>query len=345
MSLEKGSFFTRSLIIILVTGFSFFGNIHAGAISGRIQLDSAWEQRIFLSSITDFEDLTVASEQFLIAETELDSSGNFSFDALELPNENLVYRIHGILKGDPVSTIFIGGNHQNHIHFIYHPKTNAFIDYDQAGNYFVGLREKNLKVNQELEELYANIKEYHNKRSETSAQRASDLKVFESKLKKIADSSSYGVISLWAIHLLDIKNSYSIHRPWLLKFIEEEGSTSPYFAALKEQVLALEALNFPDGSNTGFLPWVLMFGIVLSLILGYFYFLGSSKDSNKKPDLGKLTVQERKVFEMIVSGKSNKEISHELHVELSTVKSHVNSIFSKLAVDSRATLIHRWLDN
>jgi FixJ family two-component response regulator len=33
---------------------------------------------------------------------------------------------------------------------------------------------------------------------------------------------------------------------------------------------------------------------------------------------------------MIQSGKSNKEISNELNIEISTVKSHVNNLYSKL---------------
>ncbi|MBW6496876.1 MAG: helix-turn-helix transcriptional regulator [Bacteroidales bacterium] len=48
-----------------------------------------------------------------------------------------------------------------------------------------------------------------------------------------------------------------------------------------------------------------------------------------------LTVQERKVFSMIMEGKTNKEISESLMVSLSTVKSHVNSIYSKLEINSR----------
>ena len=48
-----------------------------------------------------------------------------------------------------------------------------------------------------------------------------------------------------------------------------------------------------------------------------------------------LTVQERKIFSLLKEGKSNKEISDECAISLSTVKSHVNNIYSKLQINSR----------
>jgi len=48
-----------------------------------------------------------------------------------------------------------------------------------------------------------------------------------------------------------------------------------------------------------------------------------------------LTQREFEVLEQIVSGKSNKEIGAELDVSESTVKTHVNSLLSKLGVTDR----------
>jgi DNA-binding NarL/FixJ family response regulator len=52
-----------------------------------------------------------------------------------------------------------------------------------------------------------------------------------------------------------------------------------------------------------------------------------------------LTVQERKVFGLIREGRSNKEISEICAISLSTVKSHVNSIYSKLKLTSRTDVM------
>jgi ATP/maltotriose-dependent transcriptional regulator MalT len=48
-----------------------------------------------------------------------------------------------------------------------------------------------------------------------------------------------------------------------------------------------------------------------------------------------LSKQEKKVLELILEDKSNKEIANEMFVSLSTVKSHINNLYKKLNVSSR----------
>lgn len=48
-----------------------------------------------------------------------------------------------------------------------------------------------------------------------------------------------------------------------------------------------------------------------------------------------LSVRQRQVFDLIVSGKSNKEIMDELCIELSTLKTHINNIYRILNIKSR----------
>ena len=48
-----------------------------------------------------------------------------------------------------------------------------------------------------------------------------------------------------------------------------------------------------------------------------------------------LTARELGVLKLIVAGKSNKEIGQELTISEATVKTHINSILSKLAVSDR----------
>jgi DNA-binding CsgD family transcriptional regulator len=51
-----------------------------------------------------------------------------------------------------------------------------------------------------------------------------------------------------------------------------------------------------------------------------------------------LTQQEKAVLHEILEGRSNKEIAAALFISLSTVKSHINSIYKKLGVNSRKDL-------
>ncbi len=57
--------------------------------------------------------------------------------------------------------------------------------------------------------------------------------------------------------------------------------------------------------------------------------------SINKKQLPKLTQQEEKILKLIGDGKSNKEIAIELFIELSTVKTHINKLYTKLKIKNR----------
>lgn len=61
--------------------------------------------------------------------------------------------------------------------------------------------------------------------------------------------------------------------------------------------------------------------------------------------LDPLTVREQEVLQLILSGKSNREIAELLFISESTVKTHARNIFSKYDVGSRAELISTLLKN
>ncbi|GAA2456291.1 response regulator transcription factor [Actinomadura vinacea] len=55
-----------------------------------------------------------------------------------------------------------------------------------------------------------------------------------------------------------------------------------------------------------------------------------------------LSAREAEVMDLIASGRSNGEIARQLFLSEKTVKNHVNRIYAKLGVDSRATAIALW---
>lgn len=54
--------------------------------------------------------------------------------------------------------------------------------------------------------------------------------------------------------------------------------------------------------------------------------------------ISELTERQKEVYDLIKAGKSNKEIMAELYIEQSTLKSHINQIYKKLNINSRAEL-------
>jgi DNA-binding NarL/FixJ family response regulator len=72
-------------------------------------------------------------------------------------------------------------------------------------------------------------------------------------------------------------------------------------------------------------------------------FANSPAASVDPPSLGErfpqLTPREADVLALIAAGRNNAEIASELYLGVSTVKSHVNAIFAKLAVRDRAQAV------
>ncbi len=69
--------------------------------------------------------------------------------------------------------------------------------------------------------------------------------------------------------------------------------------------------------------------------------LGKSKQADDF-DLAyqeRITGREKEVIGLILDGKKNKEISDELFVDISTIKSHINNIYRKTGVKNRKELI------
>ncbi len=61
----------------------------------------------------------------------------------------------------------------------------------------------------------------------------------------------------------------------------------------------------------------------------------SLNKQNIENKLTELTTRQKQVFDLIVAGKSNKEIMDELYIELSTLKTHINKIYKILEIKSR----------
>ncbi len=56
---------------------------------------------------------------------------------------------------------------------------------------------------------------------------------------------------------------------------------------------------------------------------------------NTENKLDELSQKQKQVFDLILVGKSNKEIMNDLCIELSTLKTHINKIYKTLGITSR----------
>jgi DNA-binding NarL/FixJ family response regulator len=101
-------------------------------------------------------------------------------------------------------------------------------------------------------------------------------------------------------------------------------------------------------------PAIITLLVTISLFLVAFYFyLNNKRISNLSNQikqqsriqedgldvlLNGLTQRQREVYDLILSGKTNKEIMTELYIEQSTLKSHINQIYRKLDIKNRRAL-------
>ncbi len=58
--------------------------------------------------------------------------------------------------------------------------------------------------------------------------------------------------------------------------------------------------------------------------------------------LSGLTNKELDILELIIDGKTNKEIAAQNFVEVSTIKTHINNLYAKLGVNNRREVVNKY---
>jgi len=79
-------------------------------------------------------------------------------------------------------------------------------------------------------------------------------------------------------------------------------------------------------------------------VIGLGLLLGARNLTIKNPDtntVADLTPKELEILDLIQKGSTNKDIAQQLHISLSTVKTHINNIYRKSQVSSRAELLSK----
>jgi DNA-binding CsgD family transcriptional regulator len=334
------------LIILLVSFCSVFSK--ATNIKGRIEIDESWEPIIYLSLINSFDDLNTASYDFLIYEAEIDSLGFFEIRDLKIPKDERIYRLHICKKGDPVSTIIIGGKDENFVHFIM--KNNDSINLRINADFpaFQNSIIKGHSANQSLRELFKLRKNLHSPPKLPSVQNRQFIRdqVLEDYYT-MADTSSHTIIQLITMYFVNESFASSDQIDLMEKIHAKtlaSDTSSPYYEAFLNELTYIKYQTNTSSKNKFY--WLLL--IVVSLILIGMLVLRQFSKKKQPPGfkndyselISQLSVQEKRVLDLLKESKSNKEISQELHIEVSTVKSHLNKIYSRLGVTNRKEIIN-----
>lgn len=300
--------------------------------NGNIILDSTWNPVIYLSLIPTFDQLNSMSNQMIIESSELDIHGNFSFSTEYLPAGNNIYRIHLSKKGDPPASLIIGGKDENHMFVVANKESSISIKSTDSNTLFGNVQIEKSPQSQLLKEidkmvLYVDTANFNS----SSLKRELMENALDEKLRQFADSCSFPLVALYAIYKSNFESHIETNPDFYIRFLEKwQNEKSPYFEEFRKK------LPIVSGQKSYSVLYILL-GLSIGASL---MFVFMKKRFSKPQNLfNELTLQERKIFKLLHEGNTNKEISDELNISLSTVKSHVNSIFSKLNIKSRREVL------
>ncbi|MGB0525143.1 MAG: response regulator transcription factor [Flammeovirgaceae bacterium] len=316
-------------------------------ISGYIH--SGGERKIiFLSLLKHHESATIYPAQ-VISKVTTDRSGFFRFTGDELPEKNKFYRIHtNFHEGSSGLEIYTDGKKRNYHNFIFSNNDTLFFPSNESV-WFSSAKNTNAAhvAYENLLSFIADRQKEINNITNAEILMTAKRKSFEKLKSYVTDSIQSPLVKLLAFRYLNIEaariqndfkedpefyydikdalNSDYNGKSYYLEFEQEFYKLS--YHSLYAQLNTAKRINFYLLLAVG----ILMILLILSLFKIY------AKNSSKRIEnqLLNLTAQEKKVAVLILKGETNKSIASTLFISLSTVKSHVNSLYAKLNVTNR----------
>ncbi|SRX73470.1 helix-turn-helix domain-containing protein [Aequorivita antarctica] len=341
----------KKIIALLVFFFAVTASKAQYQFSGYVDAESA-KGAVYLSVVDDYRKISGVFPEQILNKTYPDSTGYFSFSGDNLPAENKIYRIHvDMCNENDQNTAHFTGQCPNskEVNFIANNNDTLTLPFSFDNEMFCLVISKNEKANAflKIDSLKHDMRfAFGTYRSEAnrkinSKKWFSILQQYGEQLHEpLAELYSYSFFSdraqpLHAYYLEDLKtNSYYDN---LLNRLKEKYPNSNYTEQYREELASdkyLIATIKPDGLSW----WVYGLGAIAALsIFGNFFFYGKLRKMKSffPPNKESLSNQEKKVLELILENKSNKEIASDMFVSLSTVKTHINNLYKKLNVSSR----------
>ena len=187
-----------------------------GGLSGNILLDSNWNRVVYLSFIPTMNDRFTMSHSFIIDEAEMDSLGNFRFNAKYWPIEDALYRIHIVKREDPVASLIIGGREENFYLFVANRQDSLFLD-GSAG--FARAVIKGSESNGLLLQMkgwvdFADSSTF----AGTPIKRELIENAISEKLRQVADTIEYPLVALMALYYTDFKSNQKLNSQYYQDF-------------------------------------------------------------------------------------------------------------------------------
>ncbi|WP_299210844.1 LuxR C-terminal-related transcriptional regulator [uncultured Aquimarina sp.] len=303
-------------------------------VSGYLQLENPenWEEKVNLSKV-QLNGTANGHTYIPIASSVISKEGYFSFDQKWFNNKDHIYRVHidpiksvsrhtGVTKN---SKLFILSKNDS----IYFEKGTSFFDSYTTNN-------KAHKEWQQLKKFESKFESLHDD---------FDTEKYLLRTKGyVKDSLQILLVKLISIKKLDDKKllekdikENTAYYAELLKELKASDIDPALFLYLENKL----SLVHKEKTEKKYSISMVLNGIAGLVIITLVFLVVKRKRHQRKTILVPLSKQENTIKELIISGKSNKEIANELFISINTVKTHISNIYSKLHITNRKELINK----
>jgi len=342
-------------LLLLATLFFVLNANAQYHFSGAIDNDS-WQNNVYLSLIEDYRKIDGIYTEQIISKVKADSTGYFEFIGNQLASTNSIYKIHvdNCFEEEENKNHFNGHcNNSKNILFI--AKNTDTINFPLAfdSEMFCEIKSKNqsaasfININALKGDMsfdYTSFRSKTNRKlnnkkwfkilqdyGKNSNEPLAELYIYEFLTNKSAPFYSY--------YLEDLKSNLYYNE--LLERLQKTYPNTNYTKQYQTE-LAADKFTLKTNNTSSSINWLKFISILLffSVLLNLWFWYKNQKNKSKKTITAKeqLTKQEQKIVNLILEEKSNKEISQELFISISTVKTHINNIYKKLNAQSRTDI-------
>lgn len=321
-------------------------------ISGELSSQQA-HKTVYLSLLR-YDEETLISENQVLFSTQTDEKGYFEFKGQLLSEKDQLYRIHA--NRDDALGLQLVNNPEDHnfYNFIF-SNTDSIHFAKNANQWFVALHQSNRadKEWKKLKQFKAQFNEVFipNKNKELQQQRIDD---YAHKLQQFSlDSLKHPLVKLLSFAAIkrtdfDIRKDFEKNPLFyndILQSLKKKYPETSYTLQFQDElskityILTLQRYQFHKNLNY-------MLAATLLLIAVYAFILYKKQRQKSvtpiKNEGTGLTQQEIKIANLIAEQKSNKEIADLLFISLSTVKTHIRNLYTKLEVNNRHELTEKF---
>ncbi len=338
------SIFLRNGFLLLMS-CCWFASVQAYTVSGTINMKGDWQNQIYLATIDKLDDYYNASAASIINAGFIDENGYFLLEGKNLPEQPQYYRLYLIKEehSEFNACLFVGGEEHNFIHLLLDNETEVHIEhgpdaYAPFGDYTIEGDPANLCMKSLSAIVYPSYIFYEIKFP-------SALQFSEDKLNRdlfvFADTCRHDLVALAALNNTDydkyFESEYNHYRRMSTR-LENTLSNHPYS---QDYLRKMRYYSDSDISSAPILSWVITTLLGLALMALFFQNRQLKNQLNQSVQVSPkkapmFTRQELKILELIKAGNTNKEIASILFIELSTVKSHINKLYTKMGVKNRS---------